>query len=62
MSRIFMQDIQGPLVMGAGTVRGAAGRRKRSFSGPAGPELCRISPDALPFSGGCPCGGVPRPL
>ena len=47
MSRIFMQDIQGPLVMGAGTVRGAAGRRKRSFSCPAGPELCRISPDAL---------------
>ena len=45
MSRIFMQDIQGPLVLGAGTVRGAAGRRKRSFSCPAGPELCRISPD-----------------
>lgn len=62
MSRIFIQDIQGPLVLGAGTVLGAAGRRERRFSCPTGPELCQLSPDALPFSGNCPCGRIPRPL
>ena len=62
MSRVFMQDIQGPLVLSAGAVLGAAGRRKRRFPCPTGPELCQLSPDALPFSGGCPCGGIPRPL
>lgn len=62
MSRIFMQDIQGPLVVGTGTVLGAAGRRKGRFPCPAGPELCQLSPDAPPFSADCPCGRVPRPL
>lgn len=62
MSRILMQDIQGPLALGAGTVLGAAGRRKRRFPCPAGPELCQLSPAAPPFSGACPCGRVPRPL
>lgn len=62
MCRIFIRDIQGPLTSDAGTVLGAAGRRKRRAPCPAGPDLCQLSPNALPFSGSCPCSSIPRPL
>lgn len=62
MNDIFIGDIRGPLVPGAGILLGAAGRQGRNFRCPSGPEPCPLSPDVLPFAGNCPCGGTPHLL